>query len=213
MRMHSAAPRLAPGEAADSTAQGTGQGRRGSATIAPRCSCGTPGELHRCRANGGIGWRCPCCLKSLSAWIPHPSQESGWPCNRPPREPSRVAPAFPFYACHRHYPGGTPGCSHRSLPQRQRPSPTYRRVGFRIPLFEACSTFTHVIACIFVKPPKVALCTRVLSSRFTPWAAAPITTGWSDICRAGFAPAGRPCLCTAHGMSGGTSAVWSGELT
>jgi hypothetical protein len=66
-------------------------------------------------------------------------------------------------------------------------------------VFEACSTFTHVIACIFVKPPKVALCTGVLSSRFTPWAAAPITTGWSDICRAGFAPAGRPCLCTAHG--------------
>lgn len=135
----------------------------------------------------------------------YPSRESGWPCDRPPREPSRVAPVFLFYACHRHYPGGIPGCSHRSLPQRRRPSPTYRRVGFHIPLFEACSTFTHVMACIFVKPPKVALCTGVLSSRLAPWAAAPITTGWSDFCRAGFAPAGRPCLCTAHGMTRGTS--------
>ena len=119
--------------------------------------------------------------------------------------PSRVAPVFLLYACHRHYPGGIPGCTHRSLPQRRRPSPTYRRVGFHIPLFEACSTFTHVMACIFVKPPKVALCTGVLSSRLPPWAAAPITTGWSDFCRAGFAPAGRPCLCTAHG-------TWQGYL-
>ena len=28
--------------------------------------------------------------------------------------------------------------------------------------------------------------------------AAPIATGWSDSCRVGFAPTGRPCLCTAH---------------
>ncbi len=50
---------------------------------------------------------------------------------------------------------------------------------------------------------QVALCTGELSSRLTPWAAAPITTGWSDICRAGFAPAERPCLCTAHGRNRG----------
>jgi hypothetical protein len=29
-------------------------------------------------------------------------------------------------------------------------------------------------------------------------ARSPIATGWSDSCRAGLTPAGRPCLCTAH---------------
>ena|GEM_PF-2960952 len=35
-------------------------------------------------------------------------------------------------------------------------------------------------------------------SRFVTSAAAPIATGWSDSCRAGFPPARKPCLCTAH---------------
>ena len=46
---------------------------------------------------------------------------------------------------------------------------------------------------------KVALYTEELFSR-TPCTAAPIATGWSDSCRMGFAPTGRPCLCTAHRM-------------
>jgi len=71
------------------------------------------------------------------------------------------------------------------------------RVGFRITLFEACSAFTHVTACILAKPPKVALYTRGFS-RFVTSATAPIATGWSESCRVGFAPTERPCLCTAH---------------
>ena len=35
-------------------------------------------------------------------------------------------------------------------------------------------------------------------SRFVTSTTAPIATGWSDSCRAGLTPAGRPCLCTAH---------------
>ena len=35
-------------------------------------------------------------------------------------------------------------------------------------------------------------------SRFVASTAAPIATGWSESCRAGFAPAGKPCLGTAH---------------
>jgi hypothetical protein len=66
---------------------------------------------------------------------------------------SRVAPVFLFYACHRHYPGGTPECVFRSLPQKQLPSPKFRRVGFRITLFEACATFIHITACIVAKSP------------------------------------------------------------
>ncbi|MDR3566441.1 MAG: hypothetical protein P4L43_00275, partial [Syntrophobacteraceae bacterium] len=34
--------------------------------------------------------------------------------------------------------------------------------------------------------------------RFVTSAPAPTATGWSESCRAGFAPAERPCLCTAH---------------
>ena len=48
----------------------------------------------------------------------------------------------PLYACRRHYPGGTVGCSRCLLPQRRRPSPKFRRVGSRITFFEACSAFT-----------------------------------------------------------------------
>ena len=38
-------------------------------------------------------------------------------------------------------------------------------------------------------------------SRFVASTAAPIATGWSESCRAGFAPAGKPCLGTAHKIS------------
>jgi len=37
------------------------------------------------------------------------------------------------------------------------------RVGFRITLFEACSAFTRVTACILAKSPKVTLYTRGFS--------------------------------------------------
>ena len=72
------------------------------------------------------------------------------------------------------------------------------RVGFRITLFEACSAFTHVTACILAKSPSVTLYTEGFS-RFVTSTTAPIATGWSESYRAGFAPAERPCLCTAHG--------------
>ncbi len=85
------------------------------------------------------------------------------------------------------------------------------RVGFRITLFEACSAFTHVTACILAKPPKVALYTRGFS-RFVTSATAPIATGWSERCRVGFAPTERPCLCTAHEKVGLASAGWAEKV-
>ena len=39
----------------------------------------------------------------------------------------------------------------------QRPSPKFRRVGFRIIRFEACSTFTRVPARMVAEPPSAAL--------------------------------------------------------
>ena len=43
------------------------------------------------------------------------------------------------------------------FPASRRPSPFLRRVGFRINLFEACSAFTRVPACMVAEPPKAAL--------------------------------------------------------
>jgi len=79
------------------------------------------------------------------------SHRRGFPCSDD----------FLFHACRRHYPGGTVGCC-RSPVQRRRPSLKTRQVGFRDFLFEACSAFTHVPACMVAKSPKVTRYTRVL---------------------------------------------------
>jgi hypothetical protein len=67
----------------------------------------------------------------------------------------------------------------RSLPQKSQPSPNSERVGFCIKLFEACSAFIHITACVLVKSPCVTLYTEGFS-RFVTSTAAPITTGWSE---------------------------------
>ena len=53
------------------------------------------------------------------------------------------------------------------------------RVGSCIMVFEACSTFIHITACMLAKPPKAALYIRGFSS-FVTSTTAPIATGWSD---------------------------------
>jgi len=79
------------------------------------------------------------------------SHRRGFPCSDD----------FLFHACRRHYHGGTArGC--RYLARRQRPSLKRRKVGFRNSLFEACSAFTRVPACMVAKSPKVTRYTRVL---------------------------------------------------
>ena len=114
---------------------------------------------------------------------------------------SRVATASLFHACRRQYPGGADRCARRSLPGRWQPSPLFGRVGLRIARFEACSTFTRVAARMVAKPPRAARCTGVLQPKSLPPSTAPIATGWSDSCRAGFAPARRRRLPTAHRIS------------
>jgi hypothetical protein len=42
------------------------------------------------------------------------------------------------------------------------------RVGFRITLFEACSAFTHVTACILAKSPSVTLYTKASAASLPP---------------------------------------------
>ena len=77
----------------------------------------------------------------------------------------------------------------RLLPDRCQPSPFSWRVGFRIARFEACSAFTHVAAHMVAKPPLAARYIGVLQTTSLPPSSAPTATGWSDSCRAGFAPA------------------------
>ena len=103
-----------------------------------------------------------------------------------------------FHACCRQYPGETRRCVCRSLPDRWQPSPFSRRVGFRIERFGACSAFTHVAARMVAKPPLAARYVEVLQTTSLPSSPAPTATGWSDSCRAGFAPAVEWRLSTAH---------------
>ena len=116
----------------------------------------------------------------------------------PPDRASRVASIPPFHACCRQYPGGTRRCTCHSLPNRWQPSPLSGRVGFRLTGFEACSAFTHVTARMVAKPPLAARCVGVLQTISLPPSSAPTATGWSDSCRAGFAPAEEWRLSTAH---------------
>ena len=103
---------------------------------------------------------------------------------------SRVATAPLFHAWRRHYPGGAGRCARRSLPGRYQPSPFLSRVGLRVARFEACSAFTCVAARMVAEPPLAARCIGVLRSKSLPPSTAPFATGWSDSCRAGFAPVG-----------------------
>ena len=59
------------------------------------------------------------------------------------------------------YPGGTAGCCRYPV-RRRRPSLKTRQVGFRIILFEACSAFTRIPACMVAESPEVTRYTRVL---------------------------------------------------
>ena len=102
---------------------------------------------------------------------------------------SRVASASLFHACRRQYPGGAGRCLRRSLPGPWQPSPYYRRVGFRITRFGACSAFTRVAARMVAEPPRRPFGVEVLQPMSLPPSSAPTATGWSDSCRAGFAPA------------------------
>jgi hypothetical protein len=47
-----------------------------------------------------------------------PSRASGWASRSPTPWAFPCCAVFLFHACHRHYPGGTSGCTLRSLPRR-----------------------------------------------------------------------------------------------
>jgi hypothetical protein len=96
-----------------------------------------------------------------------------------------TTPAELMGACFAHFPRS------RSLPR------DFSGSAPALDIFGACSAFTHITACALAESPCVTLYTEGFSC-FVTSTTAPITTGWSDSCRVGFAPTRRPCLCTAH---------------
>ena len=83
------------------------------------------------------------------------------------------------------------------FPIRQRPSPKVRRVGFRIVRFEACSTFTRVPARMVAAAHGGPFHQSASVQSLPPWPAL-AATNRIDSCWAGFAPARRRRLSTAH---------------
>ena len=68
-------------------------------------------------------------------------------------------------------------------------------------LFEACSAFTQVTACLLAESPTRPFFTEGFGD-FVTSIAAPIATGWNDSCRAGITPAEEARLFTAHYNAG-----------
>jgi len=90
---------------------------------------------------------------------------------------SRVAFVSLVHTCQRQYPGGTTGCCH-SLAQQRRPSRSINTVGFRISIFEACSAFTHIPACMLARSPSVTIAEGF--DRFVASTVASTASGCSD---------------------------------
>jgi hypothetical protein len=122
--------------------------------------------------------------------------------SRPHRVGFPCSGRSPCHACRRHYPGGTAWLLSLGLSRQRRPSPLCDRVGSHIILFEACSAFTHVTACMRAESPMRPFDIGVLQRDSLPPLTAPTASGWSDTCRVGLSPTGDRRLCTAHRIGG-----------
>ena len=86
----------------------------------------------------------------------------------------------PCPACHRPYPGGTAWTRSLVLSSQHRPSPLSGRVGSHVILFEACSAFTRVTACMRAESPSRPFDIGVFQRNSLPPLTAPTASGWSD---------------------------------
>jgi hypothetical protein len=104
----------------------------------------------------------------------------------------------PLPACRRQYPAGPMETCSFVRSHRLRPSPNRRRVGPCITLFEACSAFTQVAACMLAESP-MRPSTPKASGSFVASATASIATGWNEpVPGRDFSPAEDQRLFTAH---------------
>ena len=97
-------------------------------------------------------------------------------------------------------PVGPLGAFVARLPQQRRPSPSSRRVGSHINLFEACSAFTARYGLHARQVPCRTLYTGSFN-RFVTSTTVPIATGWNDSCRVGIAPTEKSRLPRRTGTS------------
>ena len=81
-----------------------------------------------------------------------------------------------------------------------RPSHEPGRVGSCVSLFEACSAFTHVMACTLAKSPSDSLHQRLQQFRCLHYCSDCYRVERTSS-RAGLTPAVDHCLCTAHPVS------------
>jgi len=117
--------------------------------------------------------------------------------SRPRNRASRVASTFLLPTCHRPYPGGVNGCASLASPSMTT-FPEFAVGSVSTSLFSRLAQRSLIVmACQLAKSPMATLYTEGFS-RFVTSTTAPIASGRSDRGRAGLAPAGRPCLCTAH---------------
>ena len=97
----------------------------------------------------------------------------------PPPGPSVLLPS-PSSMRAAEYPGGISRCTCRSLPGQWQLSPTYGRIGSRIPGFEARSAFTRVAARMVAGSPWATHSVEVLRTMSLPPSSAPNATSRSD---------------------------------
>src|SRR5207302_223750 len=103
--------------------------------------------------------------------------------------------------CRRHCPGAASERIASLMSSRRINLPRKGcRVDLRIVLFEACSAFTRVTACILALSPIRDTLIEGFSHFVTSMTAA-IASGWS-VCRVGLAPTGKRRLVTAHTRTG-----------
>jgi hypothetical protein len=128
----------------------------------------------------------------------HPPSHTAEPgCHQPPvRFPNHriglpmLRAPFPFHACHRQYPGAAVAATTLPFSRDNLSLPRIDwQVGPHITLFEACSAFTHVAACILAKSPSDPLHRRVQPLRYLHDCSGCFRREQNR--RAGFAPAGK----------------------
>ena len=128
-----------------------------------------------------VGWRVPRHQPGLPVLRPFPSSMRA-AANTPAEPVGACVVRFPTGDSLPRYQGGSASASNLSRPARLTSTPYRTLTGYPLPV-----SLAH--ARMVAKPPLAARYVGVLQTMSLPPSSAPTATGWSDSCRAGFAPA------------------------